>query len=61
MISIGFSLLAWSLLPTDSSSFIAETLAGKLFEYGFELPYSREIEKEADQVGLILAAKVNTL
>ena len=60
VVSIGLSMLVWAVLPTDLTALITGMLATKFLKYVFELPYSRNLEKEADSVGLVLAAKVGT-
>lgn len=57
MISISLALIVWAILPSDLTAALTQVLADKLLKFTFELPYSRELEKEADHVGLMLAAK----
>ncbi|XP_074641441.1 metalloendopeptidase OMA1, mitochondrial-like [Tubulanus polymorphus] len=47
----------WALIPSDSIAFIAQWIYQKLVKYALEMPYSRAIEVEADEVGLQMAAK----
>ena len=49
--------LVWAFLPSDFTALITQYLADKFLKFFFELPYSRRLEKEADQVGLSLAAR----
>ncbi len=51
----------WALLPTDMSAAIVSYFTSTLTDILMDLPHSRFIEEEADQVGLVLAAKVSTL
>ena len=51
-------MVVWAILPTDMTAILVGFLAHKFLKYTFELPYSRNLEKEADSVGLVLAAKV---
>lgn len=55
--SIGLAGLVWAFLPSDFTALITQYLADKFLKFVFELPYSRQLEKEADQVGIILAAR----
>lgn len=57
IISIGLSLIIWSMIPSDASSIFAEKIAEYMQEYFFSLPYGRVLEKEADMVGMILSAR----
>lgn len=50
-------MFGWAILPSDYTAFFSESVAEKVLSFAFELPYSRSIEKEADEVGMILAAK----
>ncbi|ODM93396.1 Metalloendopeptidase OMA1, mitochondrial [Orchesella cincta] len=47
----------WAVLPNDLTAKIANWAASEMKRIIMDLPYSRFIEEEADQVGLILAAK----
>lgn len=51
----------WALLPTDISAAIVSYITSTLKNVLMDLPHSRFIEEEADQVGLVLAAKVLSL
>ena len=57
IIAIGLVLVVWAFLPTDMTALITQLIAEKFLRVGLELPYSRILEKEADKVGLMLAAK----
>ena len=57
IISIGLALVVWTILPSDITAALTQILADRLLKFTFELPYSRELETEADHVGLMLAAK----
>lgn len=48
----------WALLPTDFIAGFSHFITSTVTTLVMELPHSRFIEHEADQVGLILAAKV---
>lgn len=47
----------WALLPNDGIAIVADWFSRKVVSVLLELPFSRGMEKEADDVGLILAAK----
>ncbi|ODM98402.1 Metalloendopeptidase OMA1, mitochondrial [Orchesella cincta] len=47
----------WALLPTDITAAVAHWITSKTSEILMDLPHSRFIEEEADEVGLVLAAK----
>eukprot|EP00094_Tigriopus_californicus_P008686 TCALIF_08371-PB protein Name:"Similar to oma1 Metalloendopeptidase OMA1, mitochondrial (Danio rerio)" AED:0.53 eAED:0.54 QI:0/0/0/0.83/0.2/0.33/6/0/362 len=49
--------LLWAVLPNDGIALIADWFFNKVIEIVFELPFSREMEREADEVGLTMAAK----
>ncbi|CAF4170114.1 unnamed protein product, partial [Rotaria magnacalcarata] len=53
------SLIIWSIFPTDWTSFFVTYLFEQFLTFTNRLPYSRTLEDEADEVGLMLAAKVN--
>ena len=57
--SIGLAGLVWAFLPSDLTAILTQYLADKFLKFVFELPYSRYLEKEADEVGLTLAARVS--
>ena len=57
-LSILFAGLVWSLMPNDSAAALTYLLSGRLFNICFNLPYSRFIETEADEFGLLLSARV---
>lgn len=58
VISIALTLMLWAFLPTDLTAALCHFFAERLLKLSLELPYSRELEKEADKVGLILTARV---
>lgn len=47
----------WAFLPNDGIALVADWFFHKVIELFMELPFSREMELEADEVGLQLAAK----
>jgi Zn-dependent protease with chaperone function len=47
----------WSTFPTDITAALAHFLMTKLTNLTIDLPYSRTLETEADEVGLQIAAK----
>lgn len=57
IISIGLSLVIWSMVPYDTGSIFIEKIAENMQDYFFSLPYERALEKEADTVGMILSAR----
>jgi Zn-dependent protease with chaperone function len=57
-LSILFTGLVWSLMPSDSAAALTQLLSERLFNICFNLPYSRFIENEADEFGLLLSARV---
>ena len=59
VLSISLALLVWAFLPTDLTAAVMQIVSDKFLKYFFELPYSRQLEKEADTVGLMLTAKVD--
>lgn len=46
----------WMIIPSDGIASITSWFMHRVIKY-FDLPFSRELEKEADKVGLQLAAK----
>jgi predicted Zn-dependent protease len=58
IVSIGMAGLLWAFLPSDMTALITQYLADKFLHFIFQLPYSRQLEKEADNVGIMLAARV---
>lgn len=50
-------LLVWALFP-DVMAFIIHMIGERIINIMYNLPYSRVLENEADEVGLKLAAKV---
>jgi len=51
-----FAML-WALLPNDGVALVANWFFDKVVEVAVELPFSRAMETEADEVGLVMAAK----
>eukprot|EP00105_Crassostrea_gigas_P019900 XP_011438536.1 PREDICTED: metalloendopeptidase OMA1, mitochondrial-like [Crassostrea gigas] len=46
----------WMIIPSNGIASITSWFMGRVTKY-FNLPFSRQLEKEADKVGLQLAAK----
>ena len=42
----------WALLPNDGIAFVADWFVQKVSQLFIDLPYSRLLETEADEVGL---------
>ena len=57
-LSIIFSGLIWTLIPSDMAAGLTQLLSERIYNICFLLPYSRFIEIEADELGLQLAARV---
>lgn len=51
------TFLVWSIFPTDLSALFAHYLTKKLIDILFKLPFTRELEIEADKVAMLFAAK----
>lgn len=49
----------WAFLPNDGIALVANWFMDTVVDIMVELPFSRDMEAEADQVGLIMAAKVH--
>ena len=49
----------WAFLPNDGIALVFNWFMDTVVDIMIELPFSRDMETEADRVGLILAAKVN--
>lgn len=47
----------WAFLPNDGLALVADWFFNKVTTIALELPFSRDMEREADAVGLQLAAK----
>ena len=47
----------WALLPNDGIALVCDWFMDKVTDVLIHLPFSRHMEMEADQVGLLLAAK----
>lgn len=52
--------LIWAVLP-EAAAVIAHWLSGYFTKVLFQLPFSRALEAEADEIGLQLTAKVSKL
>jgi metalloendopeptidase OMA1, mitochondrial len=50
--------LVWALLPNDGIALVANWFIDKVVAIMVELPFSRDMETEADEVGMLMAAKV---
>lgn len=55
--SIAMGGLLWAFLPSDVTALITQYIADKFLKFLFQLPYSRQLEREADYVGIMLAAR----
>jgi len=49
--------LTWAFIPTDGTAFVVSLLQNMFEDLIINLPYSRKLEREADEVGLLLAAR----
>jgi len=49
--------LLWALLPNDGIALVANWFIDNVIEIVVDLPFSRDMEMEADEVGLKMAAK----
>ncbi len=47
----------WAFIPSDGIAIVTDWFVHRVIDLCLELPYSRDIELEADEVGLQLAAK----
>ncbi|KAK3089249.1 hypothetical protein FSP39_002084, partial [Pinctada imbricata] len=47
----------WAIMPTDGIAVVTQWFMNKVIHIFQTLPYSREMEREADKVGLMLAAR----
>lgn len=54
---IGLIGVLWMFLPTDSIAALSTALSKFILKATVETPYSKQLETEADEVGLQLAAK----
>ena len=50
-------LILWTILPNDGIALVADWLFGKISTLLLELPFSRDMETEADVVGIQLSSK----
>jgi len=55
--SLAILTTLWAVIPTDIGAFAASLLQNTIEDLIINLPYSRKIEQEADEVGLLLAAR----
>lgn len=55
--SIAMAGVLWAFLPSDITALITQYIADKFLKFIFQLPYSRQLESEADEVGIMLAAR----
>ena len=49
--------MLWAFLPNDGIAAVADWFIHKVIDVFIELPFSRRMEIEADEVGLQMAAK----
>lgn len=54
---IFFMAAIWTMIPSDGIAMVTQWFMGKVIHYIISLPFSRELEEEADIVGMELAAK----
>ncbi|XP_060072612.1 metalloendopeptidase OMA1, mitochondrial-like [Ylistrum balloti] len=54
---IFFMTAIWTIIPSDGIAIITQYFMEKIMHYTFTLTFSRELEEEADVVGLEMAAK----
>jgi len=47
----------WAMMPNDGVALVANWFIDKVIHLLVDLPFSRDMENEADQVGLVMAAK----
>ena len=47
----------WAMMPNDGVALVANWFIDKVIKLLVDLPFSREMEMEADEVGLVMAAK----
>ena len=52
-----FIAIIWAIIPNDLLSYFLHRFSHSTAEVLFDYPYSRELEQEADRVGLMFAAK----
>lgn len=50
--------LAWAILPSDLLSLMGYGIGAGAVNATLRYPYSRQLENEADRIGILLAAKV---
>ena len=55
--SLALLTLTWAFIPTDGTAFVVSLLQNTVEDLLINLPYSRKLEREADEVGLLLAAR----
>ncbi|CAF1331589.1 unnamed protein product [Adineta steineri] len=59
ILAIFGAFIIWAVFPTDWTSFWVNFIFENFITFTSRLPYSRYLEEEADEVGLMLAAKVD--
>merc|ERR1719427_2509528 len=47
----------WAMMPNDGVALVANWFIDKVIDLIVDLPFSRDMEMEADEVGLVMAAK----
>ncbi|CAF3842138.1 unnamed protein product [Adineta steineri] len=57
ILAIFGAFIIWAVFPTDWTSFWVNFIFENFITFTSRLPYSRYLEEEADEVGLMLAAK----
>lgn len=57
MVIIVFLAAIWAIMPTDGIAAVSHWFFDKVVSLLLKLPYSRKLELEADEIGLLLAAK----
>ena len=55
--SLGFLTMIWAIVPSDGVALVASVVQNVVEDLLVNLPYSRKLESEADEVGLLLAAR----
>jgi len=57
IVAIFAAFVIWAVFPTDWTSFWVNFIFENFITFTSRLPYSRRLEEEADEIGLMLAAK----
>ena len=57
IVAFGIIAVIWAVLPNDIVSYMIQQLHNKIVDMFLGLPYSRKLEREADEVGMMIAAK----